>query len=162
MLSSIQSKVVAGEKLSGSEQKVANAVSKVLGKGAGTDAKALGGLIGTASKMLAQLAGNTPAEFGGTSGGSSYARGDPGQSLVVYSKFFEQSTSAAAQTLAHESHHQGAGGIDTPLRVGKEYISPYGYPAAVRRAEVLNNPTRSMDVPDPTTFALGFERDDDK
>lgn len=160
-LSGIQSKVAAGEKLSGSEQKAADAVSKVLGKGAGTDAKVLGNLIGTASKMLAQLAGNTPAEFGGKSAGGDYALGNPGQSLVLYSGFFGQSPSAASQTVAHESHHQGAGGIDTPLRFGKEYISPYGYPAAVRRAEVLNNPARSMEVPDPTTFALGFEWDDD-
>ncbi len=160
-LSSIQSKVVAGQELTGSEQKVSDQVSNVLGKGAGTDAKALGSLIGTASKMLAQLAGNTPAEFGGASGGESYARADPGQ-LTLFGKFFGQSTSAAAQTVAHESHHHGAGGLDITLRYGKEVISPYGFAAAVRRAQILNDPARALEVPDPTTFALGFSRDDDK
>jgi hypothetical protein len=82
--------------------------------------------------------------------------------LVVYSEFFGQSQSGAAQTLAHEAHHQAAFGVDTPLIFGKEYVSPYGFAAAVRRAEILNDPARSLEVPDPTTFALGFTRDDEK
>lgn len=136
-------------------------MSNVLGKGGGTDAKALGSLIGTASKMLAQLAGDTPAECGGAGDGKSYARADPGQ-LTLCAKFFGQSASAAAQTVAHESHHHGAGGLDNPLKYGKEYVSAYGYPAAVRRAQILNDPVRALETPDPTTFALGFRRDDDK
>lgn len=88
-LKGIQSKVSFGEKLSGAEQKFADSVSKVLGKGAGTDAKALGSLIGAGTKMLAQLNGKMPAEFGANHA-SSKAQA-PGNQLTLYSGFFRDS-----------------------------------------------------------------------
>lgn len=57
-LKSIQSKIASGEKLSAGEQATAGAVSKFLGKGAGTDSKVLGSLISAGDKMLGVLKTN--------------------------------------------------------------------------------------------------------
>jgi hypothetical protein len=153
-LSGVQSKVSSGKKLSTAEQKVADDVSKVLGKGAGTDSKVLGALIDTGNKMLDRLNSNMPAEFGGDHA-SRFAE-TPGNQLTLYSGFFRQTPIGQAQITAHESHHH-IGGIDIELHYGDERISAYGYPAAVRRAEILKNPMRSLRIPDPTTYALGFQ-----
>ncbi len=154
-LRGIQSKVNSGEKLSAAEQKVADGVSKALGKGAGTDSKVLGALIDTGNKMLAKLNSDMPAEFGGDHG--SRLAEAPGNQLTLYSGFFRQTPTGQAQITAHESHHHAVGGLDIELQYRNERISPYGYPAAVRRAEILNNPMRSLRIPDPTTYALGFQ-----
>ena len=160
-LKGIQSKIDSGAKLTKSEQKLADGVSKVFGKGAGMDSKALGSLINTGTKMLVQLNGNMPANYGGDTGDSGALARAPGNQLLLYSGFFQLSATSQAQIVAHESHHHSVGGMDIRLKYGNEIVSPYGYASAVRRAEILNDWARSLVVPDPTTFALGFDRDDD-
>lgn len=97
-------------------------MSKVLGKGAGTDSKVLGTLIDSGNKMLAKLNSDMPAEFGGDH--ASRLAEAPGNQLTLYSGFFRQTPNGQAQITAHESHHHGVGGLDIELRRGSERISP--------------------------------------
>lgn len=161
----LKDRIESGGKLTSADQKLAAGISKVLGSGAGTNAKVLGSLVAAGNKMLGQLNGSMPAEIG--KGVSGYARADAGQLTLNAGRFFGSSSGMASQILAHESHHHAVepGRTDTkynyrtPGRV--ERISAYGYPAMVRQAELRNNPERMLKIPDAATFALGFDRDDD-
>jgi RHS repeat-associated protein len=158
MLTSIRSKVGSGETLTGAERKFADNVSTVLGKGAGTDSKMLGSLIGIAAKMLRVLNGSMPAENGP---GGDYATADTNQ-LTLGKPFWER-PGMRAQTVAHESHHHGVPSVEHPMYIRGKYSRGYGRADAVMRAEYFHDPIRMMNkYADPTTFALGFEREDMK
>lgn len=153
----IQSKVSSGEKLSSAEQTVADRISDVLGKGAGTDAKALGGLIDTANKMLSVLNSDMPAEMG--SGSTDYAHADAGQ-LTLYPSNFASSAKQQAQTVAHESSHHGANTNDNAAYFGNQYVSAYGAKNAMKMADLARNPGWMLKKADPVAIALGLDRDD--
>lgn len=158
----MKEKLEAGGKLSNAEQAVVSRISAVLGKGAGTNTKVLGGLIAAGSKMLGQLNSNMPAQIGDV--GGSYARADARQVSLSQPMFFGASTGMASQVLAHESHHHAVepGLTDSRLWTGGgQIVSAYGYSSIVRQAELRNNPERMLKIPDAVAFALGFDRDDD-
>lgn len=156
-LSGIQSKVNSGEKLSSAEQAVADKVSDVLGKGAGTDFKVLGGLIDTGNKMLSVLNSDMPAERG--FGSTDYAHADPGQ-LTLYPSHFASSAKQQIHTVAHEASHHGANTNDNAAYFGRQYVPAYGLRNAMKMAEMARNPGWMLRKADPVTFALGFARDD--
>jgi len=156
-LKGIQSKIDSGKKLTSAEQKVADSVSKVLGKGAGTNSKALGNLIDKAGKIQGELNGSKPAEFGGENKFFSADAGNPTK-LVLYQSFFSSSEKYQSQTVAHEGFHHGTGLKDIGQQTNNgDYIGPYGYQNAIRRADYYHNPLEAMRNPDAVTYALGFE-----
>jgi uncharacterized protein RhaS with RHS repeats len=160
-LKGIQSKVAAGEKLSKSEQKVADTVSKVFGKGAGTDSKVLGSLVDSGNKMLGALNSDIPAEAGGNAS-SDYAHTDPGSKLTLYDAHFSSSPLQQAETLAHESAHEGARAVDLPSLgqgFGKPALPQLG-PSMIGNAASRYGTDRMLGIAEALALGLGMTRDD--
>lgn len=156
-LTGIQSKVDSGEKLSGTEQKVAEGVSKFLGKGAGTDSKVLGKLIDTANKMMAVLNSNMPAERG--AGSSDYAHAEKGR-VTLFPNFFSSSAKQQIHTVTHEAGHHGANTNDDARYFGRQFVDGYGLSNMRNMADMARNPPWMLTKTDAVTYALGIQRDD--
>lgn len=154
-LKSIQGKLASGGKLSAAEQKVSDRVSKQLGKGAGTDAKAIGGLIGAGNKMLGVLKGNAPVTI--SKEGTSYATTENG-GVTLRPNYFTSSPQQQASTMAHESAHLGAGAYDPSIMRNGARIDVYG--SEVEKYAKTHTAERMLNVADALTQALGADRDD--
>jgi hypothetical protein len=150
-LKGIQKTLDAGGKLSAGQQKLSDKVSKELGSGAGTNSKAIGGLIGAGNQMLGALNGNAPVTI--SSSGSDYARTENG-GVTLMPNFFKSSPAQQASTMAHESAHLGAGAYDPTTRRGEIKGSNVEEYAKTHSIE------RMLGVADALTLSLGVDRDD--
>jgi hypothetical protein len=155
----MQSKLRAGKEFNALEKLAAGRIDAVLGKGASANTTVLGNLQGAAKSMLGVLQGSKPinldSSIRGRANASVFTR------LSVSQRFFSQSLSDQAQSLAHEAHHHGQNSNDYPGidRDTGLTISAYGLSNAARRSELKQNPDFMLTQPDPTTFALGFTMD---
>ena len=160
-LKGIQAKLAAGGKLNAAEQKVADAVSKVMGKGAGTDSKALGSLVAAGNKMLDALNSDIPAEAGGNAS-RDYAITDHGSKVTLFDSHFASSPTQQAETLAHESAHEGARAVDLPLlyQGANQPAMPQLGPTLLSNAASRYGTERMLGVADALALGLGMNRDD--
>jgi uncharacterized protein RhaS with RHS repeats len=156
ILKSIQGKIGTGQNLTAAESKFAAGVDKYLGKGASSNAGAVGALIGKASAALGALNSTMPADLGNPPGGRS-AQAPPGRLVLSERKFFGSSEANQANTLGHETGHHTGGNNDDGLNTAEgKYIGGYGAENAALRASTLNNPLKAMQWPDAVALSLGF------
>jgi RHS repeat-associated protein len=147
--------------LNADQKKLAGEISKVMGKGAGTDAAKLQQVIGAGEKVMEKL--NSRTEKVGrddTLPAGDYAQ-RKGGTFDVSQKFFDASPKMMMQTIVHEAVHNNYG-QDNPLSLGDgRSIEAKGYPNIVRMVEERATFRQMVQTPDAVAFAFGFERDDD-
>lgn len=149
----LQKTLAAGGKLSASQQKLSGEITKVMGHNAGTNSKALDGLVGAGGKMVDKLNDNTPVtvdkrEAPGAQAQYDYRNGG----VVLYPSFFRNTPENQAQTMAHEAAHP-------TLHFGQDE----GYGATFMH-NYSQTPAGTLDtmltMPDALTHALGLPRTD--
>jgi hypothetical protein len=135
-------------------------VTSKLGKGAGADGKVLGTLIGAGEKMLGVLNGNMPAQPGGNAN-TDYAQSVRGEKLLLFDSHSASSPTQQAETIAHESAHEGVNAIDMRESQGrgKPFLDIFG-PSLISWAARTHGPSEMLGVADALALALGMDRDE--
>ena len=150
---SLQSHLQSHQKLSSQDRIVVDRMNKYIGKGSGSDPKAVERLIGSAEKIMAQLQGNTPAVLHPES--ANQAEAMPGELHI--GRGWGQSPKDGV--LIHESAHYAFTIADTPRWLGgQNFLAAYGEKAAAQRAAGWPNDNGMVwRNPDNYVFALGFK-----
>jgi hypothetical protein len=150
-LKGLQKSLAHGDKLSASQQKLSNTITKVMGHSAGTNANAIGGLIGAGNKMVDKLNDNSPVLSDKISPTSAYAQRNPNNGgVILYSKYYGSSAQMQASTMAHEAAHD-------LFHLAQD--EGYGESS-------MNNLSKTyslddmMKMPDALAISLGVPRDD--
>jgi len=159
-LRGLRSRLSAG-RLTATDRRLQAQLNRYLGRGAGSSDRVINATIGVAGRMLGMLEGDVPANLHSQRGNNYLMtpRGSANSELQVYPKFFSQSQTQMAHSLAHDAHHGGTGSEDTQIL--SQNIGARGERSVLERARVANNPLWVLTNPDAASFALGFPRDDE-
>lgn len=140
--------------LNADQKKLAGEISKVMGKGVGTNAEKLQQLIGKGEQVMEKLNGSEKVNKEDFNN-DDYAQ-VRGPSFAVSQKFFNSSSAMMMETIIHEAVHN-IGGKDYRF----EGVEAIGYPRIVRMVEANTAFRYMVNTPDAVAFAFGFGRDDD-
>jgi hypothetical protein len=127
-------------------------VNKVMGN---SDAKTISSVISGGEKMLGVLESTIPAEYGGVNN-SAYALSEPGK-LTLYSSNFTTTQTQQAETIPHESAHEGLHIPDLVMYggLGKPFVPALGV-SRLHQASGTFGRAVMLQTPDALAISLGL------
>ena len=156
-LQSARNKLASGAKLTNTERRATREIGRFFGSGS-ANIKGIDKAISKASGVLGELRSDKPATMGSHDSMARAIAGGAG--ITLGSKFFNAGIDSQAFTLGHEgSHTSGIAPIDFAINYGDQYIGPYGFTNAIKRAQLT--PNRAAMHADTVPYAFGLRRDGD-